>query len=33
MGEIFKKALRPGICVLDIGAGIAYYTLLAAKAD
>jgi FkbM family methyltransferase len=32
MAVLFKRALRPGICVLDIGANIGYYTLLAAKA-
>lgn len=30
--KLFKRALEPGMRVLDIGANIGYYTLLAAKA-
>ncbi len=29
--ELFKRAVKPGMTVLDIGANIGYYTLLAAK--
>ena len=31
-GELFRKALSPGANVLDLGANIGYYSLLAAKA-
>ena len=29
--ELFKKLIRPGMTVVDIGAGVGYYTLLVAK--
>lgn len=32
MTSLFKSALRPGMNVLDIGANIGYYSLIAAKA-
>lgn len=32
MTELFVRALRPGLTVLDIGAHLGYYTLLAARA-
>ena len=32
MCDLFRKSLRPGINVLDIGANIGYYTLMSARA-
>jgi len=29
--ELFKKNMKPGMTVVDVGAGIGYYTLIAAK--